>query len=125
MRQQPTSSFRRKPESILAFCSLRRRRKRQKQSKIKMGPGFRRDDEKKRATTRVPILVVAEGFALRCCDTSAHWRAMRVCAAVSRAGLRGNPENVTEIARNRDYGEPARVSVNMPTSVSSVPISDK
>ena len=35
---------------------------------------------KKKATTRVPILVVAEGFALRCCDTSARWRASAVCA---------------------------------------------
>ena len=54
---------------------------------------------KKNGETRVPILVIAEGFALRCCDTSARWRASAVCAGVVLEGLRGNPERVTEIAR--------------------------
>jgi hypothetical protein len=61
---------------------------------------FRRnDDPKKNGETRVPILVIAEGFALRCCDTSARWRASAVCADGVLEGLRGNPERVTEIAR--------------------------
>ena len=55
--------------------------------------------QKKNGEIRVPILIIAEGFALRCCDTSARWRASAVCAGAVFGGLRGNPERVTEIAR--------------------------
>src|SRR6185312_11083048 len=61
--------------------------------------GFSEKQTKKNGETRVPILVIAEGFALRCCDTSARWRATAVCAGATSRGLRGNPERVTEIAR--------------------------
>jgi hypothetical protein len=61
--------------------------------------GSQKQTPKKNGETRVPILVIAEGFALRCCDTSARWRASAVCAGAVFDGLRGNPERVTEIAR--------------------------
>jgi hypothetical protein len=80
----------------LRNCTIRRRA-------IMAGhsdPGrIAKTNTKKNGETRVPILVIAEGFALRCCDTSARWRASAVCAGAVFDGLRGNPERVTEIAR--------------------------
>src|SRR5689334_6070884 len=40
-----------------------------------LDPGLRQHDktQKKNGEIRVPILIIAEGFALRCCDTSARW----------------------------------------------------